>query len=245
MASVSVAIKRLFAALLLLGTLGAPAAAEGSQDAQVLELFAAAAFGPNPARKNGKLFKWDTPVRVRLVGRAPDSYRGWAEAHVLRLAQMTGHGIQLVYDISADVLIYFVPRFEDVIDGKYNAILRRYVANPEQIEGILRGYRLSNAICGGQVNADGSVLKEAIVFIPVDHLPTVGYNCLVTQVTRVMGLPFPVPEGAASVFSVDSPYSHLTAIDERLIRLLYDRRMQPGMTRDEALAIAATILEED
>ena len=245
MASASVAIKRLFAAFLLLGALYAPATGQGTQDAQVLELFAAAAFGPNPTRKSAGLFKWDTPVRVRLVGRAPDSYRGWAEAHVLRLTQLTDHDIQLVSDISADVLIYFVPRFQDVMDGEYNAILRRYIANPEQIEAILRGYRLSMAICGGQVNAAGSTLKEAIVFIPVDHLPTVGHNCLVTQVTRVMGLPFPVPEGAASVFSVDSPYSHLTAIDERLIRLLYDRRMQPGMTRNEALAIAATILDED
>ncbi len=248
---VSVLVKRLGAAFLLLGVFcaavaaweAAPAAAGEREDSQVLELLAATAFGP-PTAGGGQLFKWVKPIRVRMVGRAPARYRRWAEAHVLDLARLTGHEIVLVNDISADVLIYFVPRFQDVIDGKFNAIFRRYVADPAQIEAILKGYALSQAICGGQLNVEGAALKEAIVFLPVNLLPPVGHNCLVTQTTRIMGLPFPAPTGADSVFSVDSPHSHLTAIDRRLIGLLYDQRLKPGMKRDEALAIARTILAE-
>ncbi len=240
---VSVLVKRLSAAFVLLGIICAPAAAEEAEHSQVHELFAATAFGPGTGN-SGQLFKWVKPIRVRMVGRAPASYRRWAEAHVRDLARLTGHEIELVSEISADVLIYFVPRFQDVIDGKYNAILRRYLADPAQASAILKGYALSRAICGGQLIAEGAELKEAIVFVPINHLPPVGHNCLVTQTTRVMGLPFPAPVGAASVFSIDSPHSHLTAVDRRLISLLYDQRLKPGMKRDEALAIARTILTE-
>ena len=240
---VSVLFQRLGAAFILLGAICASAAAGEAEDKTVLELFAATAFGPVTGN-GGQLFKWVKPVRVRMVGRAPANYRGWAEAHMLDIARLTGHEIELVSEISADVLIYFVPRFQDVIDGKYNAILRRYLADPAQTSAILKGYALSQAICGGQLNAEGTELKEAIVFVPINHLPPVGHNCLVTQTTRVMGLPFPAPAGAASVFSVDSPHSHLTVVDRRLIGLLYDQRLKPGMKRDEALAIARTILAE-
>ena len=243
MRAVSVLIKRLGAAFVLLGVICAPAVAGPAEDNQVLELFAATAFG-SATGDNGRLFKWDRPIRVRLVGRAPARYRGWAEAHMRDLARLTGHEIEMVTDISADVLIYFVPQFQDVIDGKLNAILRRYVADPAQITGILKGYALSKAICGGQLNAEGSALKEAIVFVPINQPPPVGHNCLVTQATRVMGLPFPAPAGAASVFGADSPHSHLTAIDRRLIGLLYDPRLKPGMKRDAALAVARTIVSE-
>ncbi len=248
---VSVLVKRLGAAFLLLGVFCAavaaweatPAAAGEAEDSQVLELLAATAFGP-PTAGGGQLFKWVKPIRVRMVGRAPARYRRWAEAHVLDLARLTGHEIELVNGISADVLIYFVPRLQDVIDGKFNAIFRRYLANPAQIAGTLKGFALAKAICGGQLNAEGSALKEAIVFVPINQPPPVGHNCLVTQATRVMGLPFPAPAGAASVFGADSPHSHLTAIDRRLIGLLYDPRLKPGMNRDAALAVARTIVSE-
>lgn len=230
------AVATTIVAVALLAYAGLAAADMVPSDQQVIGLFDAAAFGPSNGNRKGVLYKWAKPLRVRLVGRAPERYRGWAKDHVARLGRLTGLDVRVVRDIDADMVIYFVPRFSDVTDGRYNAILGRYVSDPGQIEAILQGYRLSQAICGGQVTAQGAALHEAIVFVPIDRLPQVVHGCIAAQATRVLGLLFALPAETASVLATDSPHSHLTALDERLLRLLYDRRLTPGMSRAAALA---------
>ena len=211
-------------------------------DSEVLASFETAVFGPAPETAESRLFKWDRPIRVRLVGRAPKRYRTWAIDHVDRLSELTGLELQVAEDIAADLVIYFVPRFSDVADGEYNSILKRYLPDPAQMQAVLKGYRASKAACGGQVNARGQALNEAIVFVPVDRLPQVVHGCLGAELLRMFGLLFPLPEEAGSVLATDSPHSHLTALDEALIALLYDARLKAGMTRKAAREVAAEAL---
>jgi len=218
-------------------------AEQQTPDQEVLALLSQAAFGADAAGPTESLlYKWETPVRVRLAGQAPERYRGWAMAQIARLAKLSGHPIAVVRDIDADVVIQFVPSFAKVLDGAYNTVLQRYVGEADRLAELLDRFRRARAVCGGQLNASGAVLQQAIVFIPLDQAPTVIHGCLAAQTLRVLGLPFAVAEGVPSVLSGDSPYSHLTDLDRRLVEIVYNKSLTVGMKQENALAAAKAAL---
>ena len=214
-------------------------------DKALLALLAQAAFGAGQAGPGDAiLYKWDTPVRVRMAGQAPSRFRDWAAAQIALLAALSGHPLAVVQDINADVVIQFVSSFQTVLDGAHNTVLRRYVNDADRLAGLLDGFRQVRAVCGGQLNASGASLRKAIIFIPLDQPPSVIHGCLAAQTLRVLGLPFAVAEGIQSVLSGASPYSHLTDLDSRLIKLVYSKNLLAGMSLGNALAAAKSALAQ-
>ena len=138
---------------------------------RILDAFDTAAFGPAD-RPDPHLYRWptDSQVTVRMTGDAPARFRQWTEAQIARLSALTGLRISITQGIGADVIIAFVPRFDEVLDGRYNDLLDRFVASDSRRDSLLSGYRAAGAVCAGQVNARGSHLAEAIVFIPIDRM---------------------------------------------------------------------------
>jgi hypothetical protein len=59
-----------------------------------------------------------------------------------------------------------------------------------------------------------------------------------------MGLSNDSPEARPSVFNDDEEFALLTPHDEALLRILYDPRLRPGMTAEEAMPIVRAIAEE-
>ncbi|MDF1735331.1 MAG: DUF2927 domain-containing protein [Minwuia sp.] len=212
---------------------------------QVLDAFDAAAFGPAD-RPDPHLYRWptDRPVTVRVTGDAPARYRQWTAVQIERLSVITGLQISITQAIGADVLVAFVPHFDDVLNGQYNDLLDRFVASGSRRDSLLAGYRAAGAVCAGQVNARGTHLAEAIVFVPNDHMAPVAHACIATQLSRIMGLPFALPGDQTSALAIDSPHSHLTELDRAMLRLLYHPRMRAGLTRSDARIVAVSVLPE-
>jgi Protein of unknown function (DUF2927) len=212
---------------------------------QILDAFDTAAFGPAD-RPDPHLYRWsnDKPVTVRMTGDAPARFRQWTEAQIERLAALTGLQISTTQGIGADVIIAFVPRFDEVLDGHYNDLLDRFVASDSRRDSLLSGYRAAGAVCAGQVNARGTHLAEAIVFIPIDRMAPVAHACIVSQLSRIMGLPFALPGDQPSTLAIDSPHAHLTELDHTMLRMLYHPRMRAGITRSDARIVALSILPE-
>lgn len=212
---------------------------------QVLDAFDTAAFGPAD-RPDPHLYRWpsDTQVTVRMTGDAPARFRQWAEAQIARLSALTGLRIGITQGIGADVIIAFVPQFDAVLDGHYNDLLDRFVASDSRRDSLLAGYRAAGAVCAGQVNARGTDLAEAIVFIPTDRMAPVAHACIAAQLSRIMGLPFALPGGQPSALASDSPHAHLTELDRAMLRMLYHPRMRAGITRSDARIVARSILPE-
>ncbi len=179
---------------------------------------------------------------MRFVGRAALTHHRWAEEQLAELSALSGRNISRIDGIGADIVLVFVPSFQDVTDGKYNELLDRFAINAERRDYLLQSYRDSDAVCAGQVNARGNRLIGGIVFVPVDQLAPVIRSCISAQLTRLMGLPFAAGDGVASTLSVGSPHSHLTELDRLMLRLLYDPRMKPGMSRKNAGTIARSVL---
>ncbi|MDF1720939.1 MAG: DUF2927 domain-containing protein [Minwuia sp.] len=223
-------------------------AAEGSaslSNAEILTAFDGAAFGPAD-RPDPRLYRWPAgqSVTVRMIGSSPAAYRTWVTDHLETLSGLTGLDIRTTEAIGADVIIAFVPSFGDVLDGRYNDLLDRFVAAEDRRQDLLAGYRAVRAVCAGQVNARGSDMAEAIVFVPTDRMPPVAHACIAAQTSRILGLPFALAQGTPSTLATASPFAHLTALDRTMLLMLYHPRMRAGITRADAGTVARSILPE-
>ncbi len=214
-------------------------------NAEILTAFDIAAFGPAD-RTDPHLYRWPAgkAITVRTIGSSPASYRQWVTAHLAALSDLTGLDIQTTDGIGADVIIAFVPSFGEVLEGRYNHLLDRFVATGDRRDELLTGYRAARAVCAGQVNARGSAMAEAIVFVPTDPMPPVVHACIAAQVSRILGLPFALPQGTPSTLAIASPFAHLTELDRIMLLMLYHPRMRAGITRDDARTVARSILPE-
>ena len=68
--------------------------------------------------------------------------------------------------------------------------------------------------------------------------------CLHEEIVQALGLANDHPEVRPSIFNDDGEFALLTEHDEHLLRILYDPRLEPGMTVEEAMPIVRQIVAE-
>lgn len=209
---------------------------------RVLSLFDELALGGETAK--GSIYRWKRPVRVRIVGAPSKLYRNWASQVIGVLQDVSGHRVSVSETLSAEVLLYFVPSMSAVLAGQHNAVLDTYFSDAAARDALFQRFRDDRAICGGKLNAIGNELVEAVVLIPLDRLPPVVHACISAQMGRAMGLPYKSSPDASSVMAERSPHSHLTSDDLMVLSLLYHPRMVGGLSRDEALTIAGSVMPD-
>lgn len=219
------------------------AKAQESSGAEALRVFETAAFGDS-VQLVSALYRWEGGVTVRFTGTAAVRHRAWAEEQLEELRELSGLDLRRIDQIGADILVVFVEGFEQVTAGKYNDLLDRFVAGAGRRDALLEGFRRAETVCAGQVVARGNVLTGGIVFIPRDQMAPVVRSCISAQITRLLGLPFAVPDDARSVLAINSPHAHLTRPDRLAIQLLYHPRMRAGMSREDAATVARSVLPE-
>lgn len=69
-------------------------------------------------------------------------------------------------------------------------------------------------------------------------------HCILEEIVQVLGLPNDACHYRPSLFCEDDRVFALTRADQILLRTLYDRRLTPGMARDEARPIFREIIGE-
>ena len=67
---------------------------------------------------------------------------------------------------------------------------------------------------------------------------------VVEELTQVLGLPNDSDTVKPSIFNDQSRYFELTDLNRRMLKMLCDPRITPGMQRKEALRQGRLILEE-
>lgn len=73
-----------------------------------------------------------------------------------------------------------------------------------------------------------------MVIIREELPPILQLACIQEEITQALGLTNDSPVANPSIFNDDDQYATLTALDRRLLRLLYHPDLKPGMTLTEA-----------
>jgi hypothetical protein len=196
-----------------------------------------------------RLRRWEQPVRIQAhfgpsveaAQRAED--RSVLGTYAARLAQVTGHPITTV-GAGGNFHVLYLNRDEQKSAG---ALVRRLVpgVGPEtlaEIEALPRStfcsvYAFSQT--GGR-----PVYVAAVAIIRHEHPSLLRRSCVHEEVAQGLGLPNDSPTARPTIFNDDEEFALLTRHDELLLRILYDRRLQPGLEPAEARAPVRRIAEE-
>ncbi len=187
--------------------------------------------GPSPY-----VSRWQGPVRIFVKGPETTSFQRQLAAFVAReLAPLTGLEFDFVArEGAANVVVFHYPR------AALFGVLRPYWRDDGDL-----GRMLSTSLCFVRLHHDRDYrLRYALVAIPAYKAAERVRGCIVEEMTQAMGLINDADEVQPSIFNDRSLYEELTEHDRHLLRVLYDPRLKPGMTGEEAMPIVRRIVAE-
>ncbi|MDE3122740.1 MAG: DUF2927 domain-containing protein [Paracoccaceae bacterium] len=85
---------------------------------------------------------------------------------------------------------------------------------------------------------------QALAVIRGEHPPLMRQACYEEELAQGLGPANDSPEARPSIFNDDQEYAFLTTQDALILRMLYDPRLQPGMTAEEAKPVVETLASE-
>ncbi len=194
------------------------------------------------------LHRWEAPVRmsVEFGGIIPreqmQSDRRVIERFAARLSRVSGHPISMAAS-NANFHVFIVD--EDARRGM-GARLREIIPSisPTAVKAVTNLPRSSYCLVfAWDPESDGSY-EKAVAIIRSEHPDLLRQSCIHEELAQGMGLSNDSPQARPSVFNDDEEFGLLTTHDEELLRILYDRRLRPGMSQDQAMPIVQTIIAE-
>ena len=200
-------------------------------------------------RKPSLLSRWTAPIRIGVVFGAttPPGQIATDRAAVTdfagRLARVTGHPI-MVSDRKPNFHVLFMGE-DDVKD--LPATLARLM--PEMLpstRSVLTTLPTS-IYCVVVAFADGpdpQVYTRALALIRSEHPDLMRLSCIHEEIAQGLGLANDSPGVRPSIFNDDDEFALLTSHDEKLLAMLYDPRLHPGMTLQEARPLLRTLARD-
>jgi len=227
-------------ALLGLAALAATAVPAADRLPSVDELvryFDTIVFGSelDPALAGRVIAKWpEDTLTVSLERRATEQHLRFVSAHLAALGRLTGKTFSGTRTPeTAAIRILFLRRDEMAAVGGPNIdprVVRRAAAD------------------GGCYflawKKPESRLVKAVIVVNVERDPALVNSCLLEELTQSLGLPNDSDMMRPSIFSDRDHLRELAPHDAILVRALYDPRMAAGLPRDEALAVARTVMAD-
>lgn len=196
-----------------------------------------------------RLRRWEQPVRIRPhFGRSVSARQQAADLAVLstyagRLSRATGHPIITVRE-GGNFHVLYLDRDEQKTAGD---LVRQLVpgVGRETINAIESMPRTTFcAVFAFSEGSGRSVYVTAVAIIRAEHPDLLRRSCVHEEIAQGLGLPNDSARARPSIFNDDEEFSLLTPHDEFLLRILYDRRLSPGMTPDQAYPIVRAIAQE-
>ncbi|MBV7394895.1 DUF2927 domain-containing protein [Mameliella sediminis] len=186
--------------------------------------------------------KWTVPVRMTTEfgpgvpqDQIADS-KAEVASYAARLSRITGHPISMV-DKGANYHVLFMseddsariaPRIRQIVPDVNPNALRIFDNLPRSIHCVVVAFSRSRG---------GYDYGTAIAVIRSEHPPLLRRSCIHEELAQGMGLTNDSPRARPSIFNDDDEFALLTGHDELLLKILYDQRLKPGMTAEEALPI--------
>lgn len=170
--------------------------------------------------------KWRGPIAATLHGDAGAiaTYRKDVEKLFADLSKLTNMSLKVVEQGEpANMKINFMPTAE----------IRRIIKQPQ-----------INCYGSFQGSKTDYVAMAATIYISTDAEQKTRH-CIPEEITQVLGLTNDTPLIPDSLFNDNNTgLRDLSLSDRILLRTLYDRRIKPGMSAEEAMPIARTIIAQ-
>lgn len=171
--------------------------------------------------------KWVKSIAVSLENENAEMERAFLEDLCALLTNLTGLKIRL--DKGAETITVDIANDSD----DFKRVFNRIVGDDPRIT--------TRGVCVPYGWPGRTTLAHVIVLKYDD--PSITRHLLLTEITQCLGPGGDFGSLQPSVFSISGPsYTKLPLNDQIILRTLYDRRIEPGMSRDEALKIAAEII---
>jgi hypothetical protein len=179
--------------------------------------------------------KWTAPMRIAIYAKEPERYRGLVEPVLQQLHGLTGLDIQLVDRSAPDQSAYIL------VLGR-----EQLYAYAESHLSPGKNPRTNTYLdCFGIFAADrGGVINELTAVIPDVASDATKRSCVIEEVTQALGLPNDSFTVKPSIFNDDDESQDLTWQDQLFLRVLYDKRVRPGMTRAAFEPLARRIVDQ-
>ena len=195
-----------------------------------------------------RLRRWEKPVRIglRFGASVPEQTRAKDRATVAtyaaRLARQSGLSIS-VTDHAPNYWVYVVSEDERPGLGTEWAGLFPGL-DPRELDAAtgmgLSTFCMVLAISDG----DSPVYSGALAVIRSELPDLLRLSCFHEEIAQGLGLANDYPRARPSIFNDDEEFATLTRMDEVLLRVLYDRRLKPGMREAEARPLLGPIVTQ-
>lgn len=196
-----------------------------------------------------KLTRWEKPVRITtdfgptVPPKTRTADRTEIDAFADRLARVTGHSIR---SVQRDGNFIVVIAGQD--DTAYvQQRLKTLVPNiPPDRLALLRNLQrpyFCFVFTFASPNAADTITK-AVAFIRAENSDLLRLSCIHEEIAQGLGLSNDSPSARPSIFNDDDEFALLTSHDEKLLSMLYDPRLKPGMSGEEARPVARIIARE-
>jgi hypothetical protein len=185
------------------------------------------------------LEKWTTPVRFNPVfGKSIDRNRvklakATVAKYVKKLSRITGHPM-LVSARKPNFDVLFMGHDDrDQMDAflasrgpQIGALAKQVVAMmPEDVHCMVMAFSNAEIRHG---------YTHAIAIIRAEHPPLMQRACIEEELAQGLGLANDSPYARPSIFNDDDEFATLTTMDAVMLQILYNPRLLPGMTLDQA-----------
>ncbi|MBT8412503.1 MAG: DUF2927 domain-containing protein [Octadecabacter sp.] len=196
------------------------------------------------------LRRWEKPVRfsVEFGATIPQDQRtrdsNTVRSYVNRLARVTGQPMSVTTGNVAPnfrVLVLnegdragFEDRLREIVPGIDETSVRAFMDVPRDTLCLVLAFSQNNS----------PEYSQAIALIRGEHPDLMRLACVHEELAQGLGLANDSPQARPSIFNDDEEFALLTTHDEMLLKILYDDRLQTGMSAAEAAPIARRIATE-
>jgi hypothetical protein len=199
--------------------------------------------------KESNLKRWNRAIKINIIHGENSSNKQIKidkkniSIFTRRLASITGLEMS-ISEVNANFIILFLDLDERRDFGQKLSQLMPQLT-PAMIKTITSSPR--STFCSAFSLSEPPKNYEytaALVLIKSEHSKVMRKSCIHEEMAQSLGLTNDSKSARPSIFNDDEEFALLTRHDEMLLKILYDKRLKPGMNNKIALPIVRQIAEE-
>jgi hypothetical protein len=192
-----------------------------------------------------KLHRWETPVRIQTTFGAsvPDMQRADDSAAVqryaARLGKITRHTVEFV-ESGGNFHVLILTEDERRVVGP---MLTRLIPSirPREVEVVETLDRANYCLVVAADPKDDGAITRAVAVIRAELPPLLRLSCIHEEVAQGLGLSNDSATARPSIFNDNDEFGRLTGMDEKMLQMLYDLRLKPGLDAETAAPVVETL----